>query len=175
MKHVSAEKLCAILVAKKVFTQKDVVELLKDFEEKSKESFESFLLSEGLAPKEILLPALSECYGVPFFDAMGYFFNHELLMIFPRDFLIKHKIIPVERDNDILIVLAAEPDDENLVPELSEYVPYEIQFYVGIADDIVEAIVEYSEESPFQLEDNDEDDFVVDEEGYDDTFHDDED
>lgn len=162
MAHSFEEKLCAILVKNKIIDTATSKALQKDFKNRSKEAFDSFLLNEGLVKKADLLKALEEYYEVPSFDVSGYFFKQELLLEFPQDVLVRYGLIPLERDNDILVIVASEPDDEDLLPELAEYVSDEIQFYVGIRTDIIDAVMEYYQTSPFSVDedriDADEDD-----------------
>jgi type IV pilus assembly protein PilB len=154
MAQTFEERLCAILVAKKKITQEAAESLQHDFKDRSKEAFDNFLLSENLVSKKDLLEALSECYEVPGCDVVGKFFKHELLMEFPQDVLVRYGLIPLERDGDILIIVASEPDNEELLPELAEYVSDEIQFQVGIRSDIVDAVMEFYQTSPFSVDQN---------------------
>lgn len=148
------EKLCAILVKSNVISQEDAQALQKDFEDRSKETFDDFLLDEGFVQKEELLQALSHYYKVPAFDVVGHFFNRDLLLLFPDDFLIRHAVIPLERDEDIFVFVVSEPDNEAMAEELMEYISDEIQFNVGIRRDIVDAVEEYYDESPFTVNDS---------------------
>lgn len=171
------EKLCSILVQNKVIKGSDASDLIKEFQGRAKERFDSFLLSENIVQKPDLLKALSDYYQVPSFDVVGYLFNRDLLLEFPQEFLVRHALIPLTRDENILVLVASRPDNEGLVLELAEYVSDEIQFFVGIRNDIVDAIIEYYEESPFSVdEDGDdeefEDEFYEDEKLFEDVFED---
>lgn len=146
------EKLCSILVKNKIITKQESQDLQKDFAGRSKENFDDFLLSEDLVPKDDLLQALSECYEVPAFDTVGHFFKRDLLLQFPKDVLIRHAIIPLESEGAILVMVASNPDDGDCLSEIGEYVSDDIRFFVGIKQDILDAIEEYYEESPFSSE-----------------------
>lgn len=161
------EQLCNILVSKKIFSKQKAKSLQDDFKDRSKETFDSFLLSEGLIKKEDLLGVLSTYYKVPGFDVVGHFFNHNLLLEFPQDFLVREGLIPLQREDDILVIIASEPNNEDLLPDLAEYVSDEIQFNVGIKNDIVNSVIEYYKDSPFSF-DEDEIDIDEDEELYED-------
>jgi len=146
------EHLCGILVTKKVLSKKEAQALQEDFKNRSQEVFDNFLLSEGLVSKADLLDALSIYYSVPAFDVVGHFFKHELLLEFPQDFLVREGLIPLQREEEILVIVASEPDNEDLLPELAEYVSDEIQFNVGIKSDIIDSVVEYYKDSPFSVD-----------------------
>lgn len=143
------EKLCDVLVKNKIITLQESADLKKDFVGRSKENFDDFLLSEEIVPKDDLLQALSEVYEVPAFDIVGHFFKRDLLLQFPKDFLVRHAIIPLERDGNMLVIIASEPDNLDFVNEMSEYVSDDTRFFVGIRQEIMDAVDEFYEESPF--------------------------
>lgn len=142
------EAICTILDKKGVLSHKDAVALKKNYDDRSQTSFDDFLLAEGLVEKEDLLDALSSYYQVPFMDPIGYFFDHYLITRFPKDFLLRNLILPVEVLEDaILVVVANDPSDEELLPALGNYVSYDIQFMVGIASEIIESVEEFYDKS----------------------------
>lgn len=151
------EKLCHILIKNRALASSEAETLLQEFKKQPKETFDAFLLAEEMVDKKDLLKALSEYYEVPSFDVIGYLCDHDLLHEFPQDVLVRYGVLPLERDGDILIMVASNPNNEESVSELSEYVTNDIQFYVGIRSDIIEAIVEYYQESPFTTREDDSD------------------
>lgn len=66
---------------------------------------------------------------------------------FPKDVLRRHIMIPYTVDGDILIMVAAHPNNAHLLVEIGKYVSYDVQFHVGLQHDIVEAIGEYYDDS----------------------------
>jgi len=132
-----------VLVDLKYITPQDSVQLLVTYDESDVDQFDDFLLSEGILEQEELLQALSQYYQVPSFDVVGYFFETHLLRMFPKDVLLRNEIIPLEVDENMMIVVAANPDNAELLFEIGENVSYDIRFYVGIARDICDAVKEY--------------------------------
>ena len=133
-------------------------DLLINLDNRSAEDFDDFLLSEGLVSKAKLLNALSQVYDVPYFDVVGYFFDHDLLQHFPEDFLFANNIIPIQQDGDVLTIVASEPDNPKLRESISEYSNSAIEFRVGLTRDIQDAIREYYDSSiteDFVAEDED--------------------
>lgn len=106
-----------------------------------------FLLSEGLVTRRDILTALSETFQVPWFDVTGYFFDHQLVHLFPKDFLLRNGMIPLMLDEDELIIVAANPADPELLPAFGQYVSWDIQFQVGIRRHIEDAVKEFYDES----------------------------
>ncbi len=140
--------LCILLEKNKVFTPQESKDSKRLFKAESQDEFDNFLLQEELVDKEDLLKALSQYYKVPSFDVIGHFFDHQLVTKFPRDFLIRNEIIPLQELNDnMLVVVAASPDDDSLLPNIGNYMSSDIQFMVGIGEDIIETVEEFYDPS----------------------------
>ncbi|MBA2307040.1 hypothetical protein H0W26_02820 [Candidatus Dependentiae bacterium] len=141
------EGLSTILMGHKLLNITDTLALLKAFKPDEDISFEDFLLEGEFIDKNDLLQALSEYYRVPYCDSIGVFFDHYLVNLIPKDVLIEHTMIPYMREEDTLWVVAAEPNDPHLLVVLGKYVSHTIAFMVGLAQDILASIEEYSDES----------------------------
>lgn len=145
--HIFVDELTNILLKTGALDPEAAKGLDEAFAQSSHEGFDYFLLSEGLVDKEDLLHALSIIYRVPSIDVDGIFFETFLLQKFPKDFLLRNGIIPYEQDENMLIVVAADPADDTLLDKIGEYVSYDIRFFVGIYTDIIDAIESYYEKS----------------------------
>ncbi len=145
-----------VLVDLKYITPQDSVKLLANYNESDVDQFDDFLLSEGILEQEELLQALSQYYQVPSFDVVGYFFETHYLRMFPKDMLLRNEIIPLQVDENMMIMVAANPDNPELLFEIGENVSYDIRFYVGIARDICDAVKEYYDKADTEdVEDED--------------------
>ena len=145
------EKISSILMEQGTISSEESKALQKAFKESAKEAFDNFLLEEGLVDEANLLKALAQYYQVPGFDVIGYFFNTYLLHMFPKDFLTRNACIPIEVDENIMIMVASEPDDLALLARVGEHVSYGIRFRVGIRRDIVSSVREFYDK-PFTRE-----------------------
>jgi hypothetical protein len=144
-----------VLAELKLITAEDAVKLLAAYHESDVDQFDEFLLSEGILDTENLLEALSHYYQVPSFDVVGYFFERHLLHMFPKEMLVRHEIIPMQVDENMMIVVAAQPDNPDLLFEIGEYVSYDIRFYVGVARNICDAIEEYYDKAETEVDEDD--------------------
>ena len=139
--------LVAILVENKVIGAKEGQAMVANFGSQLDVTFDEFVLSTGLVSKEDLLLALSQLYEVPAVDVQGYFFDIGLVKSFPKEFLLEYGVIPLEVDEDLMTVVAFEPDLPGLDRKLEEYGAYVIEFRVGLLQDILDAIRDaYDEE-----------------------------
>lgn len=146
--------LLTILVRLQVITAEDAIAIEKSFHDSDVDQFDDFLLSEDIVDEEHLLVALSEYFQVPSFDAVGYFFERHYVRMFPKEMLIKNSIIPLEVDENIMIVVASRPNDPELLFEIGQYVSYDIQFYVGIGRDIVDSVREFYDKAETEVFDD---------------------
>ncbi|MBI2775098.1 hypothetical protein HYX58_03780 [Candidatus Dependentiae bacterium] len=175
------ESLTKILQKQNAIKQEDAQSLKKIFYDRSDLTFDEFLLEEGLISRSQLLNALSELYQVPAFDATGYFFEYHTLHEFPKDVMLRYLFIPVkldenhnlfEPDEDILPVIANNPNDPDLLEEIGKYVSYDITFMVGLARDISDAVKEFYDRSPTELHtDDDVNELVEETEEIDELLH----
>jgi len=136
-----------VLVDLKFITAEDAIRLLAAYNESDIDQFDEFLLSEGIIEKEHMLEALSEYFQVPSFDVAGYFFETHLLRMFPKDMLLRNEIVPLQVDENMMIMIAANPSNPDLLFEIGENVSYDIRFHVGIGTDISDAVKEYYDKS----------------------------
>ena len=145
--RIYIDELTNILLKTRALEAKQAKGLTEAFADSSHERFDDFLLEEGLVDKEGMLKALSILYQVPYMDVDGYFFNSFLLQKFPKDFLVRNAIIPYEQDENMLLVVAADPSNQELLDKIGAHVSYDIRFNVGIHTDIVNMIRMYYDKS----------------------------
>jgi len=154
------ERMVALLINEGVCSVDESKNIVKAFEESDTEHFDVFLLEEEWVDKEGLLKTLSKVYNLPSFDVTGYFFDHELLLLFPKDFLLENVFIPLRTDEETLFIIMSNPENMDALETIGNYVSYIIEVQAGISRDILEAIQEYytlDVVSADTMEDEDED------------------
>lgn len=144
-------ELCAILVKNQVVKPEEAKAMVQAYEGVAKARFDTFLLEQGLVSRQNLLNALSEYFHVPAFDCVGYFFKREELHKFPKDFLIRNVLIPVERDQNMYTVVASRPNEPALLSGIGNHVSYGINFMVGLEQDIIDSVNEFYDFAPTQV------------------------
>jgi type IV pilus assembly protein PilB len=154
-RKTKTDEIVDLLVKDGILTSKELLALHQTFHNSKADNFIDFLLEEGLVDTEDVLKVLSQYYQVESFDVNGYFFDRHLLNMFPKGFLLRNAVIPFSNeDKPILIMIAADPDEQDLA-KIGEYVSYDIQFFVGIRLDIEDAIKEFYEKSVTQVPSDD--------------------
>ncbi|MCK5632216.1 hypothetical protein KAH94_00545 [bacterium] len=153
-KEAFTQGLAQILVKNKVLDVNDAQSLQEMFKNSTKETFDEFLLEEGLVETPDLLKALSQYYQLPSFDVVGYFFDHNLITKFPKGFLLRSGIIPLEVDQNMLIVVASNPDESGLESTIRDYVSYDVHFMVGINRNINDMVKEFYDAAPSAVQED---------------------
>lgn len=136
-----------------IFPEKRAQVLCNLFEEASHEKFNNFIVEEGFVAKEDLLKALSIYYSVAPFDVRGYFFEHHLVRMFPKNVMLRHGFIPLSHGGPTLVVVAADPSDPELPEIIGNYVSYDVTFVVGLKEDIEDAVKEFYDFSLTEIDD----------------------
>jgi hypothetical protein len=136
------------LTSHHILSDYDAYELYDMFRESKKETFVEFLLDEGIVDTSELLDALQEFYELEAFDVNGHFFDHHLLHMFPKDVMLRNSFIPLERDENMLIVIVSHPENDDLLEIIGEHVSYDVRFMVGLAHDIHDAVKEFYDDEP---------------------------
>lgn len=151
-KDTFVTRFAQVLVKNNVMKEAEADSLIQEFYDRAKGNVVSFLLEEGIIEHEDVLKALGSMYDVPAFDVRGHFFNHQWLLFFPKELLLEKALIPLEVEDDLMTVVMSNPEDEDTVERLGEFVSYNINVYVGIQEDIVEAVKEYYDEDVITAE-----------------------
>ncbi len=148
------DALCSILYKNRAIKNTDAQTLKHLFYQREDAVFEDFLLEEGLVSKEDLLKALGELYDVPAIDVMGIFFEdiHHLVRMFPLDEMKRNCFLPFDRDGDVLIVVASNPNNATLAEIIGRYVSYDVTFLVGLCRDIIDQVETFYDQSIEVLE-----------------------
>lgn len=166
-----AQALCDVLVKQKVVSEAEGRALARAFKSSEKENFDDFLLEEGLVDENVLLRALAQYYQLPAVDVTGYFFDTQLLRNFPKDFLLRNRIIPLEMEDDFLTIVASNPDNPDLLSAVGAYTSEDIQFRVGLGRDITDAVKEFYDKSDTDLIDDHDTDLIDEQVGEEERYH----
>ncbi len=137
------EAFTKILIQQNSIKQDAAKAFKKVFFDRSQATFEDFLIEKGLVSRTKVLNALSQYYNVPAFDVVGQFFDHNVLLKFPKGFLLRNEIIPFEQDENIMFIISSNPNNPELLAKIGRHVSYDIQFMVGLTRDITDAVKEF--------------------------------
>jgi hypothetical protein len=98
------------------------------------------LIEKGYVGEQDVLMALAIQYGYPYIHLSNYRIDKEIAKIFPREFVHKHKVIPLEKIGNALTVAMASSFDKLAIKEMEEKYGYKIRIFLASIEEIEEAI-----------------------------------
>ncbi|MBT3828095.1 hypothetical protein HOL34_00360 [bacterium] len=142
-KGTFVERLSQALVDREFISSKQAANMQKVFAKAQKPQFDDFLLEEGIVSERDLLAALADVFDMPSIDIGGMLLNHDLITMFPKEVMLSNSFVPLEQDGNMLVVVANNPEQSELLEIIGEYVSYSIVFFVGLNRDICDAVEEF--------------------------------
>jgi type IV pilus assembly protein PilB len=80
--------------------------------------FGEICLNDGLITEEVLVKALAEQFGLDYIDLQGFRIDEGLLNSFPPDTMYRFHFVPLEQQEDVLVVAISDPTDVIKLDEL---------------------------------------------------------
>ena len=130
-----------ILVKRGLVPQSAVAALIAEAAKKKDLTFEELVVSKKLAAAEDVYKALAEEMGYPFIETIdGNDLDGEIVALAPMAFCREHKLLPLHRQGDLVVVVTARPFDFASLDDLKFYLRQEIAPAVATPTTIVRAI-----------------------------------
>ncbi len=101
------------------------------------------LVTLGFCNEDEIIAALARNYGVPYAKINPKLVDASVIDALPREFLDKHKVLPLFKVRQTLTVAMAEPSNMFLVDEMSQISGCEIQVVAASAQDIDSTLQSY--------------------------------
>jgi type IV pilus assembly protein PilB len=105
------------------------------------------LVKLGAIQEEDLTQFLSRQYGVPAINLAEFDIEPEVVALVPKDVAVRHKVVPVNRAGNSLIVAMADPSNVLAIDDLKFVTGYNIEVVVASDVGISQAITRYYEKS----------------------------
>ncbi len=135
-----------------------------------------YLTKLGYIEENELTSFLSKQYGVPSINLSDFEIDGEVLKLIPKEVVVRHQVIPVNRAGNTLIVAMADPSNIYAVDDLKFVTNLNIEVVVATEAEIADAIERYftsnvsfedvmldfsAEDEDFEIEDDVEEDVNV--------------
>ncbi|MRR36463.1 GspE/PulE family protein, partial [bacterium] len=118
MKHVFKRKnIGEILVERGILKPDDLPFVVEKLKMTSKR-FGEICVDEGFITEEALAEALSEQFGIEYVDARGVRPNESILNTLPPDAIYRYRFVPLEEQDNSLVILISDPTDVIKLDEL---------------------------------------------------------
>jgi type IV pilus assembly protein PilB len=121
------------------------LELAQEASRKSGERIGHSLVKLGALQEEELTHFLSRQYGVPAINLSEFEVEPAVIALVPKDVVARHRVIPVNRSGQALIVAMADPANILAIDDLKFLTGYNIEVVVASDISIDEAITKYYE------------------------------
>src|SRR5688500_3241273 len=105
------------------------------------------LVKMGAIQEEDLTQFLSRQYGVPAINLAEFDIEPDVISLVTKDVAIRHKVVPVNRAGNSLIVAMADPSNILAIDDLKFVTGYNIEVVVAAEVGINQAITRYYEKS----------------------------
>jgi len=137
--QASRKKLGELLIEKGLITAEELKELLS-VQQKEGGRLGDLLVKQGYIRTEELLTILSSQYNVPVVDLKKNEVQPQALALVPEEIARKSAIIPLEIDEDSLLLAMAFPDDVRTLRDISTRTGKRVQVVIASMNDINNAI-----------------------------------
>ncbi|MFH1790711.1 MAG: PilZ domain-containing protein [Candidatus Omnitrophota bacterium] len=136
------KKIGEILIEKKFITQEMLNEAL-EYQKQYGTGVTQYLIEREYINEEELATCISEQFRIPYIPVSVYNISPKVIDLVPVEVAEKHRLIPIDRVEDVLTVVMSDPLDSDVVEEVQRITGYKVQPFVGILSDIIKAIEDY--------------------------------
>jgi len=137
-------RLGDVLIEQEVITADQLADALTAQRESgNKKLLGEVLVHLNYCTEDEIISALAKNYGVPYAKITPKMVDASVIDSLPRDFLDRHKVLPLFKVRDVLTVSMAEPSNMFLVDEMAQISGCEIQVVAASAEDIVQTLQSY--------------------------------
>ncbi|MCM8795026.1 MAG: Flp pilus assembly complex ATPase component TadA [Candidatus Omnitrophica bacterium] len=127
------------LVEKKIITQEQLQEAIRK-QKTDQRPIGEILVSNGIVTEDQLMEVLSEQLGIPFLNIEFYEIDRQVLLLFPKEFLLEHLAVPLFKVHNTVTVAMADPLDIRTVDRLRVFSKCEIQPVFGTSSAITKVL-----------------------------------
>jgi type IV pilus assembly protein PilB len=119
----------------------------QDESRRSGERLGNSLVKVGAIQEEDLTQFLSKQYGVPAINLAEFDIEPEVIALVSKDVAMRHKVVPVNRAGNSLIVAMADPSNILAIDDLKFVTGYNIEVVVASEIGVTQALTRYYEKS----------------------------
>lgn len=128
-----------ILIENSIITKEVMGEALK-YQTEFGGNLTQYLITHNYLKEEDLVKCISSQFGYPYLPLMAYDIPHHIIKLLPAEIAEKHWLIPVDKIENLLTVVMANPLDKDAIEEVERATKCKVQPFVGMRSDIAKAI-----------------------------------
>lgn len=135
-------KIGEILIANGLIDRKILDEALA-YQQRYGGNITQYLIAHGYVIEEDLAKCISIQFGYPYLPLRAYDVPVTIIRLVPISIVKKYWLIPVDKIQNIITLVMADPFDEDAIEEVEKVTECKVQPFVGILSDILKAIEKY--------------------------------
>jgi len=136
------QKIGEVLLARNLIS-KDVLDKAVEYQAKIGGNVTQYLLAYGHIDEGDLAQCLCTQFSIPYLPLNSYKVPDEIIKLVPVDLAEKYWLIPIDRVDNFLTVVMADPLDAKAIKEVEEVTGCKVQPFVGVLSEIMEALKVY--------------------------------
>mgnify|MGYP001284637754 CR=1 FL=1 len=136
------KKIGEILVENSLISKENLNKAL-EYQKNFGGGITQYLIAYGFLREEDLAKCISDQFGFPYLPLKVYQIPKEILKLIPVDIVKKFWLMPVDKVENILTVVMADPLDTEAIESVEKVTGLKVQQFVGIISDIMAAIEHY--------------------------------
>jgi type IV pilus assembly protein PilB len=117
MAHQHRKKLGEILLENGDISR-DQLQYVLDKRKTVTDRFGEICVNDGLVTEEAISRALAEQFGFEFVDLQGFKIDEAILSAFPADIVYRHHFVPLDQENETLVIAISDPTNVINLDEL---------------------------------------------------------
>ena len=128
-----------LLVKKGLILEREKESLLETVRS-SNQSIDEILLERGTLTEDVIGQVLADQYGLPWNALQEFRVPSSLMEAIPVELMHRYEFVPMEKEDQILTIAIAKPQDLRMIDELEHQLGYELQLVVSSKPAILEVL-----------------------------------
>ena len=142
------KKLGEILIEQGVLTSKQLDVALARQKNDSGKLLGEILIELGFGTEEDIVAALSTQFNIPYLAIRNFALDESLKQQIPEELIQKHLFIPLDKIGDLLMIVVADPTNEQAIREVERATNCRVRIFVSTVTEIKEIIQQHFHKKP---------------------------
>ena len=144
LQRMTHKRLGEIFTHSGLITPEQLEESLID-QAKTGKHLGELLIERNYVTERDVAEAIATQFSLPYLAPTQYFAPSEMANVIPFEIMEKHKIVPIDRMGNILMVVIAGPVDNDVLNQIEKDAGATLQIYVGTFTEVAAAIAKLAE------------------------------
>lgn len=136
-----AKPIGQILVEQGAITHEQLKKALEEQRvSKQKKRIGEILIDLAIIDETDIASALSSQFGFPYLSTKNITFSRDICAVIPRNLVEQYHLVPIDKINNILYIIMADPSDEKAIQEIEKVSNCKVQTFISTASEIQSVI-----------------------------------